>query len=649
MLKPKIMCAMAVTALAACTTSGQIEIPKDTYEECVYTDSKTEFALWAPTADAVELRLYADGLEGDALRTIEMSLRSEGLWKKTVREDLEGKFYTFRVKQSGEWLPETQGIAPKAVGVNGNRAAIIDWTKTDPEGWSEDVSPKIKPSDIIVYEMHHRDFSVHPTSGISHKGKFLALTETGTTNPDGLSTGIDHLKQLGVTYVQILPSYDYHTVDETRLDEPQYNWGYDPQNYNAVEGSYSTDPYDPAVRIREFKQMVQALHANGIRVIMDVVYNHTYSSELSGFERTMPGYFYRKDAEGNFCNASGCGNETASEQPMYRKYMIESLRWWMQEYHIDGFRFDLMAIHDIETMNLISKSLHEIDPDVVLYGEGWAAMSPALPDDSIALKVNTWQLDRVGAFSDNIRDAVRGPLDCSNAGFMDGVPGRKADLEFGIAGGVEHPQVSVPHWTASPLQHVSYVSCHDDHCLRDRLNEATKATEKQKLAMVKLAQTAVYTSQGIPFIYNGEEVFRHKYGTKNSYKSPDSINAIDWTLKTRYSDLTDYYCALAAIRHAHPGFCLGDAELIREKLEFLSVDDPCVVAFRIKGLEGIDTAKSLTVLLNGSKKRVKLEIPEGHYNILAQNGFADAEGFAVYAGDYISAAPTSATILEEVE
>ena len=329
--------------------------------------------------------------------------------------------------------------------------------------------------------------------------------------------------------------------------------------------------------------------------------------------------------------------------------MIESLRWWMQEYHIDGFRFDLMAIHDIETMNLISKSLHEIDPDVVLYGEGWAAMSPALPADSIALKVNTWQLDRVGAFSDNIRDAVRGPLDCSNAGFMDGVPGRKADLEFGIAGGVEHPQVSVPHWTASPLQHVSYVSCHDDHCLRDRLNEATKATEKQKLAMVKLAQTAVYTSQGIPFIYNGEEVFRHKYGTKNSYKSPDSINAIDWTLKTRYSDLTDYYCALAAIRHAHPGFCLGDAELVREKLEFLSVDDPCVVAFRIKGLEGIDTAKSLTVLLNGSKKRVKLEIPEGHYNILAQNGFADAEGFAVYAGDYISAAPTSATILEELE
>ena len=330
MLKPKIMCALAVTALAACTTSGQIEIPKDTYEECVYTDSKTEFALWAPTADAVELLLYSDGLEGEAYQKLAMRLCREGLWKKTVREDLEGKFYTFRVKQSGEWLPETQGIAPKAVGVNGNRAAIIDWTKTDPEGWSEDVSPKIKPSDIIVYEMHHRDFSVHPTSGISHKGKFLALTETGTTNPDGFSTGIYHLKQLGVTYVQILPSFDYHTVDETRLDEPQYNWGYDPQNYNAVEGSYSTDPYDPSVRIREFKQMVQALHANGIRVIMDVVYNHTYSSELSGFERTMPGYFYRKDAEGNFCNASGCGNETASEQPMYRNYMIYSFRWWMQ-------------------------------------------------------------------------------------------------------------------------------------------------------------------------------------------------------------------------------------------------------------------------------------------------------------------------------
>lgn len=647
MLKQKIMIALAVTSIVACTSTGELPVPENTYEECVYTEERTEFALWAPTAAAVELRLYENGLDGEPFRTVKMKLRREGLWKASVKDDLKGRFYTFRVMQQGQWLPETQGIAPKAVGVNGNRAAVIDWKDSDPEGWSSDKSPEIRPSDIIVYEMHHRDFSIHPSSGIEHKGKFLALTETGTKNPSGLATGIDHLKELGVTYIQLLPSFDYHTVDETRLDGPQYNWGYDPQNYNAVEGSYSTDPYNPVVRIREFKQMVQSLHENGFRVIMDVVYNHTYSAELSGFERTMPGYFYRMDENGGFCNASGCGNETASERKMYRKYMIESLRWWMQEYHIDGFRFDLMAIHDIETMNLVAESLREIDPDVVLYGEGWAAMSPALPEEKIALKVNTWQLDGIGAFSDNIRDAVRGPLDCSNAGFMDGVPGRKADLEFGIAGGVEHPQVSVPRWTESPLQHISYVSCHDDHCLRDRLNEASEATEKEKIAMVKLAQTAVYTSQGIPFIYNGEEVFRHKQGVKNSYCSPDSINAIDWNYKTEYKDLTDYYCALAAIRHAHPGFCLGDAGLVREKLEFIDSGDDCAVAFRISGLEGIDSAKSLTVLLNGSKRKVSVDIPEGSYEILARNGKADPEGLAAYSGDYISAAPTSATILAE--
>jgi pullulanase len=306
-----------------------------------------------------------------------------------------------------------------------------------------------------------------------------------------------------------------------------------------------------------------------------------------------------------------------------------------------------MAIHDIETMNLISERLHAIDPDVVIYGEGWAAQAPAYPAEQIALKANTYMMDKVGAFSDNIRDAVRGPLGCENAGFMDGVAGNKANVEFGIVGGIEHPQVTVEAWTNNPLQHVSYVSCHDDHCLRDRLEEATKASEKDRLKMVKLAQTAVYTSQGIPFIFTGEELYRHKQGVKNSYNSPDSINAIDWTYKTQYKDLVDYYAGLAAIRHAHPGFCLGDAALVREKLEFIEVDDPCVVAFRISGLEGIDSAKSLTVLLNGSKKNVKVSIPQGNYTVLAKDGKADADGLNAYSGSTISASATSATILAE--
>ena len=643
-----LMGTLAAAAMVSCTCGKGLPVPQEQLEECVYLGDRTEFAVWAPDAQAAQLRLYSSASEEAAFKTVNMKKSKGGLWKAAVKEDVKGAFYTFQVQKDGKWLEETAGIAAKAVGVNGTRGAVIDWTETDPEGWAEDKSPAIKPSDIIVYEMHHRDFSIHQTSGVSNKGKYLALTEEGTKNPDGLATGIDHLKELGVTYVQLLPSTDFITVDETRLEDNQYNWGYDPYNYNAVEGSYSTDPYNPVTRIREFKQMIQALHKAGFRVILDVVYNHTTDASKTGFQRTMPGYFYRMREDGTFFDGSGCGNETASEQEMFRKYMIESLEWWMNEYHIDGFRFDLMAIHDIETMNIISERLHAIDPDVVIYGEGWAAQSPAYPAEEIALKQNTYMLEGIGAFSDNIRDAVRGPLGCENAGFMDGVAGNKENIEFGIAGGVEHPQVTVERWTASPLQHVSYVSCHDDHCLRDRLEEATKASEQERLRMVKLAQTAVYTSQGIPFIFAGEELYRHKQGVKNSYNQPDSINAIDWTYKTKYNDLVKYYAELAAIRHAHPGFCLGDADLVREKLQFIEVDDPCVVAFRISGLEGIDSAKSLTVVLNGSKKNVKIEIPQGNYVVLAQNAYADADGFGAYSGNYCAAAATSATILAEM-
>ena len=647
-MKNFLMGTMAAALVVSCASDSAFTVPAATLEECVYKGGKTEFAVWSPDAEAAQLRLYADASAETAFKTVDMKLGKDGLWTATIKEDVKGAFYTFQVKKSGQWLEETAGIAAKAVGVNGWRGAVVDWDETDPEGWAEDNSPKIAPSDIIVYEMHHRDFSIHQTSGVANKGKYLALTEEGTKNPDGLATGIDHLKEIGVTYVQLLPSTDFITVDEEHLENNQYNWGYDPFNYNAVEGSYSTDPYNPVTRIKEFKQMIQALHKAGFRVILDVVYNHTTDASKTGFERTMPGYFYRMREDGTFFDGSGCGNETASEQAMFQKYMLESLEWWMKEYHIDGFRFDLMAIHDIETMNLISERLHAIDPEVVIYGEGWAAQSPAYPAEQIALKANTYMLDKVGAFSDNIRDAVRGPLGCENAGFMDGVAGNKANVEFGIVGGIEHPQVTVEAWTNNPLQHVSYVSCHDDHCLRDRLEEATKASEKDRLKMVKLAQTAVYTSQGIPFIFNGEELYRHKQGVKNSYNKPDAINAIDWTYKTQYKDLVDYYAALAAIRHAHPGFCLGDAALVREKLEFIEVDDPCVVAFRISGLEGIDSAKSLTVLLNGSKKAVSVNIPKGQYVVLAQNGQADAEGLSAYTGSVIKANATSATILAEM-
>ena len=332
-----------------------------------------------------------------------MKEAGNGTWKASVTEDLKGKFYTFQVKINGIWLDETPGVMAKAVGVNGKRGAILNLDTTDPEGWSQDVRPALKGfDDIIIYEMHHRDFSIDSLSGIKNRGKYLALTKTGTTSKEGQKTGIDHLKELGITHVHLLPSYDYASVDETQLDKPQYNWGYDPQNYNTPEGSYSTDPYTPETRIREFKQMVMALHQAGIRVIMDVVYNHTFNTEESNFERTVPGYFYRQNPDGTFANGSACGNETASEREMMRKYMVESVCYWANEYHIDGFRFDLMGIHDITTMEAIRSALDKIDPTIYIYGEGWAASSPAYPTDSLAMKANTYRMPGVAAFSDEI-------------------------------------------------------------------------------------------------------------------------------------------------------------------------------------------------------------------------------------------------------
>lgn len=519
--------------------------------EMEYTPEVTNFTLWAPTADEVRLMLFDTGDSGHAYETVSMVADKEGTWTAKVEKDLIGKFYTFNVKIKDKWMGDTPGINAKAVGVNGKRAAIIDMNATDPEGWAADKRPALaSPADAIIYEMHHRDFSIDPSSGIQHKGKFLALTEEGTLSPEQLATGIDHLKELGVTHVHLLPSYDYASVDETRLDENKYNWGYDPQNYNVPDGSYSTDPYDPSVRIKEFKQMVQALHKAGIRVVLDVVYNHTFNTAESNFERTVPGYFYRQMPDGSFADASACGNETASNRPMMRKYMIESVLHWINEYHLDGFRFDLMGIHDIATMNEIRKAATAVDPSIIIYGEGWAAKAPQMPEDSLAMKANTYRMPGIAAFSDEMRDGLRGPFNDNHQGaFLAGVPGGEESIKFGIVGAIKHPQVdndlvnySKASWAEQPTQMVSYVSCHDDMCLVDRLNASVPGITPQELIKLdKLAQTAVFTSQGIPFIYAGEEVMRDKKGVHNSYQSPDSINAIDWKRKAEHADVFAYY------------------------------------------------------------------------------------------------------------
>lgn len=626
------------------------------WEEMVYAPEATRFALWAPTAEEVNLKLYAEGQGGEPMQTIRMKAAEDGLWRTEVAEDLNGRFYTFDVKVNGHWLGDTPGLWAKAVGVNGDRAAVIDLHATDPEGWEQDRRPPLNSfADIVLYEMHHRDFSIDSLSGIRHRGKFLALTEEGTRNADGQKTGIDHLKELGVTHVHILPSFDYSSVDETRTDTSQYNWGYDPKNYNVPEGSYATDPYKPDVRIREFKQMVMALHRAGIRVVMDVVYNHTAATEGSNFERTVPGYFYRHTPEGGFADASGCGNETASERAMMRKFMVESVKYWVEEYHVDGFRFDLMGIHDLETMRAIRKALDEIDPTIYIYGEGWAAVAPQLPADSLAMKNNIDRLAGIAAFSDEYRDSLRGPFGNDAQGaFLAGVKGHEAGIRFGIAGGIAHPQIDggdghrVPKcWALQPTQFISYVSCHDDMCLADRLKATLpQASASVRKSLQKLALTAVLTSQGVPFIFAGDEVMRNKQGVHNSYNSPDSINAIAWRLKKSNRDVFDYVSRLIAMRRSHPAFRLGDAEKVTQCLEFLPDTGDNVVAFRLKGKPEGEAWIDITVILNASARTAQVEMPAGTWQVVCRDGRVDSvQGLGTVSGGAVSVSPRSAMIL----
>lgn len=622
--------------------------------EMEYAPEGTRFSLWAPTADEVRLMLYNEGEGGHAYRTVSMEAGEEGVWHTTVAEDLLGKFYTFNVKTGDRWLGDTPGIFAKAVGVNGHRAAIIDLRSTDPEGWADDRRPPLRSAaDVVIYEMHHRDFSISPASGIEHKGKFLALTEAGTRSPEGLATGIDHLRELGVTHVHLLPSYDYASIDETRLDENRYNWGYDPLNYNVPDGSYATDPYRPDVRIREFKQMVQALHQAGIRVILDVVYNHTFSIDGSNFERTAPGYFYRQRPDGTYADASACGNETASDRPMMRKYIVESVLHWAREYHIDGFRFDLMGIHDIRTMNEVRAALTALDPSIIVYGEGWAAQAPQLPQDSLAMKANTYRMPGIAAFSDEMRDALRGPFNDNKQGaFLAGLPGGEESIKFGIVGAVQHPQVcndsvnySQAPWAGEPTQMISYVSCHDDMCLVDRLRASIPGIKDDELARLdKLAQTAVFTSQGIPFIYAGEEVMRDKKGVHNSYQSPDSINAIDWSRKALHADVFAYYKGLIQLRKNHPAFRLGSAELVRRHLEFLPVEGKNLVAWRLEDHAGGDRWEDIVVVLNSRREPARVAVPQGVYTVVCRDGIINEDGLAKVSGAELVVPAQSALI-----
>ena len=422
-----------IAIAAAAFTQADVKDPvyNGTDLGVIYSPSKTTFKVWAPEASGVKLRLYNKGQGGEALQSIDLKKQDRGTWAAIVAKDIKNQYYTFQIMQDGKWLLEVPDLYAKAVGVNGKRGMVVNLPDTDPASWANDKKPALKNfTDIVLYETHVRDISVDPNSGIKNKGKFLGLAEVGTKSPDGLYTGLSHIKELGVTHVHLLPSFDFATIDETKPSAGQYNWGYDPQNYNVPEGSYSTDPYNGNVRIREFKQMVKAMHANGLRVILDVVYNHTNDTEHSVFNQFAPGYFYRKTASGQYSNGTGCGNETASEKPMMRKFMIESVLYWAKEYHLDGFRFDLMGVHDIATMNALSDALHQYDPTIFIYGEGWTAGDSVLPDSLRATKAHTAQLHKIAAFGDDMRDGLKGGFsDVKSKGFVSGQPGTAESVE----------------------------------------------------------------------------------------------------------------------------------------------------------------------------------------------------------------------------
>lgn len=620
----------------------------------------THFRMWSPKAEAVELRLYSNGATGTPCETIAMTRDVKtGTWVATKAERLYGKFYTFRVKSGGKWLDETPGVWAKAVGVNGKRAAIIDMAKTDPEGWSQDKGPKVANfSDVIIYEMHHRDVSMHPSSGIANKGKFLALTEPGTTSPEGYKTGIDHLRELGITHVHILPSYDYNSVDEANLQMNTYNWGYDPQNYNAPEGGYSTNPSDPASRIAEMKRMVKALHDAGIGVIMDVVYNHTAEQDGSNFELTAPGYYHRHWDDGKYSDASGCNNETASDLQQMRNYIINSVKYWATEYHIDGFRFDLMAIHDTETMTQVAAELKKINPSLFVYGEGWTAGDSPLQPERRALKENVSKMKDIAVFSDDLRDAVKGHYtNAADRGFATGKPGLEETVKIGIVAATSHPQVDYSKgnnskfaYADSPEMVVNYVSCHDDLCLTDKLRISMAGeSEQSMLAAAKLAQTIVFTSQGTPFMFAGEEVFRDKKGVHNSYNSPDSINAIDWSNKAKYHDQFEYYKGLTALRKAHPAFRMTTAAEIAKNLKFDKIDSaktPNLISYSLLNNANGDSWKEIKVVFNGSSQSQSVNIKKGDWKIVVAEGKISPTGdLGATKGGKMTLSPYSALIL----
>lgn len=616
-----------------------------------YRSTKTIFKVWAPTASKVMLRIYDTGMK--MVKELAMEIENSGVWRFHLNGNWDKYFYTYQANIKGIWLNEV--VDPYAVGVsvNGQMGAILDIRNLP-------ANNKVKePSDaIIIYEANVRDISIDESAGINSKGKFSGLAEPNTTSTSGLPTGLSHLIELGITHLHLMPCYDYQSIDETAYDPEKYNWGYDPQNYNVPEGSYATNPYDPYVRNIEFKHLVNTLHENGIKVIMDVVYSHTYETVLSSFNQLVPGYFYRFKEDGSFSNGSGCDNEVASERPMVRKFINDSLKHWVKNYDVDGFRFDLMALYDLETINQVSKELRQLKTDILIYGEGWTGGNSPLPHCHRASKQNTIHTASYASFNDDYRDALKGKLfESEDKGFISGEGWLEETIKFGIIGASYHPQIDynmVLHsnmpWARNPWQSINYISCHDNHTLFDKLTISNPdATADGLIAMHTLGLAMVLTSQGIPFLHSGSEFLRTKEGNHNSYNLPDNINKIDWNRKSKFQKVNKQVVDLILLRKKQSIFRLNDAHILQKHLHFLPFIEGNVVSYRLSHpFPKHDEWTEIIVAYNGSDHLVEIAIPPGKWQLGMKETRVIDKPISVAEDEKLSVSQFSVSILYKV-
>ena len=612
-----------------------------------WSPTETIFKLWAPTADRAAVRLYRTGNPDakDLLAELNMTPSVNGTWVLKKSGDLNGVYYTY-VVSIGDYTAEACDPYAKTTGVNGMRAMVINLESTNPADWDKDMDPNagLSFTDAVIYELHVRDLSIDPSSGIQNKGKFLGVIETGTKTPSGIPTGLDHIKNLGVTHLHLLPIYDYGSVDETRLDEPQFNWGYDPTNFNTPEGSYSTDPYNGAVRVSEMKQMVKGLHDNGISVIMDVVYNHVYEAKDFCFNKLVPMYFSRI-TDGVVSNGSGCGNDTASERTMVHKYIVDSVCYWADEYHIDGFRFDLVGLLDVDTINDLVTAVHKRHPNVVFYGEGWSMPTGLTKDCQLATQINSTLTPGFAYFNDTIRDALRGSTFlCDTLGFISGAHGMVDKLESCFRG--------LPFWCQDPLQTINYISCHDNNTLLDRISLAVpERSFEDRIRMNKLGAVFYMMSQGIPFMQAGEEMLRSKPDSKggyveNSFKSSDQVNSIKWSLleQKTYQETLAYYKGLIAFRKAHPVVRLTSSYDVLSHVLPVPCNNPLITAFHINGDIPGEPAAELFLVFNANNTSESILLPDGTWHVCVNAETAGIEPIATVSGNTVIP-PISAMVL----